>query len=120
MTDSDNCIVYIDIPKPENDDIVVSRTGSTDFLHPGDLLILNIGLDSSTYEDLKDLRAVAVIQELGIESSTKSFDLDGRKGNSQEIQMKIPEWAAPGNYDIRITISNNNLRRVIYRDVKIV
>ncbi|MBR9692029.1 hypothetical protein GOV06_04535 [Candidatus Woesearchaeota archaeon] len=120
LSDTDVCIVYIDIPKPENDDIMIARIRHTDYMSPGSMLAMNIGLESNTYEDLEDLRVTAVIQDLGIRAASETFDLDGREELSKEIYMEIPEWAAPGYYDIRITISNDYLRRIIHRDVRII
>ena len=120
LSDSDICIVSIEAPEPENDDIIVARISNTDYILPGDMLYLNVGLESNTYKDLENLKIVAVIPDLGIRMATGFFDLEARGEESQQMLIEIPEWAAPGYYDIRITISNDYLRRVIHRDIKVI
>jgi len=76
--------------------------------------IYNLG--NTNFENLK---ITAFIDTLGIWKKTRQFDL--KKGEKTKlIPFIIPYYAPKGRHYIRIVVSNDHIRRVIYRDFDVV
>ncbi len=67
-------------------------------------------------ENIEDL---AFIDTLGIWKKTRQFDLK-RGEKTKLISFIIPYYASKGRHYIRIVVSNDKLRRVIYRDFDVI
>jgi hypothetical protein len=57
---------------------------------------------------------------LGIVETTRAFDLGKNNEKSSLIEFAIPASAPRGTYYMRIVVSNDNIRRVIYRDFDVI
>lgn len=69
--------------------------------------------------DLEDLKLIISIQELGIRAVVGPFDLEEDKGVTKRATLEIPDGAEPGKYDVRITVQNEEVNRVKYREIEI-
>jgi len=67
-------------------------------------------------ENIEDL---AFIDTLGIWKKTRQFDLK-RGEKTKLISFIISYYASKGRHYIRIVVSNDKLRRVIYRDFDVI
>ena len=59
----------------------------------------------------------ASIPELGVQRSAKVWKLGVGEVEDKEVFLEIPPDVDPGLYELRITVTNPNIRRVIYRDL---
>jgi len=57
---------------------------------------------------------------LGIWKKTMAFELKKGQETTKLIELDIPYNAPKGRHYIRIVVSNDKLRRVIYRDFDII
>jgi len=66
---------------------------------------------------IKNLKVTAVIQELGIRAVSSNYNLKAGREKVIPLVMNIPDDAQPGTYAVRITLSDDNVRRVKYREL---
>jgi uncharacterized membrane protein len=55
------------------------------------------------------------VPDLGLVKRAGPFDLDDGKEELKELYLELPEWAEPGDYDIRITVSSKDIERTLHR-----
>ncbi len=123
---------YNSIPEPtesNSEELTVKRITiiNEDMLRVGDDILLIVTLYNDGNTNLKDLKITAVAPELAMKKNTGRFDLKKNKEITKTILLEnIPDLpkgcsrcAESDEYDIRITVSNDILSRVIYRPVKI-
>ena len=66
-------------------------------------------------------KVTASIPELGVVRSIRLSDVRYSESSGESITLDIPEYARPGDYDIKITISDDGIRkRTIYRPITII
>ena len=65
--------------------------------------------------DLDDVRILATVHELGLFYSSQRFDIDDYE--MRIFSFDIPSYANPGLYEVRFTISNDEVREIVYRDI---
>ena len=54
---------------------------------------------------------------MDVRKGSTAFDLGKEDEITKKIDIEIPSYAAPGLYYIKITVSNDEVRRVRYRPV---
>lgn len=96
------------------DGIAMSNDGK---VHAGDDLELWVGAENIADIDKSAVTFNAVIQELGIYETSGEFDLDAGEAEVKVLTLSIPADTEPGTYYVRITISDDDVRRIIYRDI---
>ncbi|MFH1182546.1 MAG: hypothetical protein V1702_06310 [Candidatus Woesearchaeota archaeon] len=77
-----------------------------------------IGVENNFRSQLKDLKATIMIPELGLRASSSTFKLSSG-GDTVKQLMLDAENAAPGEYYVRITVGNGDVKRVKYRIITI-
>lgn len=87
------------------------------FVKAGDALELWVSAENSANFDKEDVSVNAIIQELGIYETSGEFNLDAGDSAAKVLTLSLPEGTEPGTYDVRITISDDHVKRVIYRDI---
>ncbi|MBD3249397.1 hypothetical protein GF336_05105 [Candidatus Woesearchaeota archaeon] len=110
---------FEDIPGRDNLMMAGLRVVSGDYIKGGDTLVLAVSLKNTAEEDLENVKVTASIPQMGIVRSVGPFDLEDDEDASKRIYMDIPSDENSGKYAIRISVSNDKLRRVKYRDFKI-
>ncbi|MBN1376934.1 PKD domain-containing protein [Candidatus Woesearchaeota archaeon] len=105
--------------KPE-DDIhlgeieLYGKNSKEDFVIEGsDYLILKVSVRNNGETDLEDLRVKIMIPYLGIENTGGSFDLDEDESATQKLITFID--VEPGEYWVKVTVSNGKVRESEYR-----
>ncbi|MBW2982373.1 hypothetical protein KY343_05820 [Candidatus Woesearchaeota archaeon] len=119
LTDSDICVATV-LNKleegAERNELAISRVMMNDIINSEDILQLNIKFDNRGNQDLEDIRISATILDLDVYDSEGPFDLDEDEQTIKNLFLIMPEYAEPGYYYVRISVSNNKVRRVIYRE----
>ena len=70
--------------------------------------------------DLDNVRLIFSIPEIGIKFKSSGIDLDDGERKSITIQERLPYFVEPGVYYPRITLSNDEIRRVKYGYLEVV
>ncbi|MFA6888660.1 MAG: PKD domain-containing protein [Candidatus Woesearchaeota archaeon] len=96
------------------DGIAMSNDGR---VKAGDTVELYIGAENIADIDKDTVAFNAIIQELGIYETTVEFDMDVGEKEVAVLSLDIPADTEPGTYYVRITISDDYVKRVIYRDI---
>jgi uncharacterized membrane protein len=86
---------------------------------PGEYLQLSFSLQNNLDYTLEDVKVDASIQDLGIRDSDLLRKLSSGDTKNVVFNLDIPYDAAPGLYDIRFVVSNDDVRRVKYRTITI-
>ena len=85
-----------------------------------DLFFMHVNVVNDGDKDLDDLQVKLVIYDFGIMLPTSSFDLNDGDSDGKFIIWDVPRDAAPGDYWVRITVSNDDVREVTHRIITIV
>jgi PKD repeat protein len=96
------------------DGIAMSNDG---IVNAGDTLELYVGTENIAGIDKERVAFNAIIQELGIYETTTEFDLDAGDKEVAVLYLEIPADTMPGIYNVRITISDDDVKRIAYRDI---
>jgi hypothetical protein len=91
------------------------RFVSDEYLVIGEDLITRALLDNVGNADLEDVKVNVLIADLGVRRSVGPFTIDDDDNTDRKVYIQIPDWSQPGEYDVRITISNDDMHRVVYR-----
>jgi hypothetical protein len=114
-----------DKPFRDMDDLLVTRIDidghdiESAVVRPGSYFRLSTGLQNNLDYTLDDIKVDMSIQELGIRDADMLRELDPDDSATVVLNLDIPYWAQPGLYDLRIVVSNDDVRRVKYRVVAI-
>lgn len=84
-----------------------------------DLFFMHVNVNNEGDNDLDDLSVKVLFYDLGIILQTNSFDLDDGDSTGKLIFWDAPSYIEPGNYLVRITVSNDDVREVRHRIVTI-
>lgn len=97
--------------------IALSNNGN---IHAGETLEIYVRAKNIANFDKDAVSYHAIIQELGLYATSGEFSLDADNAKTMILALEIPENTMSGLYPIRITISDDNVKRVIYRDVMVI
>jgi|TARA_Y100000310_G_C20700927_1_gene829809 hypothetical protein len=84
-----------------------------------DLFFMHVNVNNEGTRDLDDLSVRVLFYDLGIILQTNSFDLDDGDSTGKLIFWDAPSYIKPGNYLVRITASNDDVKEVRHRIVTI-
>ena len=119
LTDSDNCMVTVLSrldERAEKNELTISRILTSDIV--GDnILQLNIRLDNTGNQDLKNIVISAMVLEFDSYDTEGPFDLKDGKQATKSLILVLPEDVEPGYYYVRVSVNSNNVRRIVYREV---
>ena len=90
-----------------------------DEVSAGDSLIAKVDIVNSGYQKMKDVTITLSIPELGIKKISGLFDIKKNKQISKQISLELPEGIDAGEYDVKITVSNDLVYNVAYRTVDV-
>ncbi|MFC1732671.1 hypothetical protein ACFL6I_20400 [candidate division KSB1 bacterium] len=91
-----------------------------DVARAGDEIEISVYIENLADYDLEELKLRIFIDELGVWRSIGPFDLDEGDHTTKHVYVDIPEDAQNGEYDVRIVVENQELKRVKYRLVKVI
>ena len=89
-------------------------------VEPGDELPIHVAIENIGSYDIKNIKISAAILEFGEYVPCTEFEFEMRNKESQIITLVIPEDAQPGWYDVRFTVSDDDVRRVKHRDFLVI
>ena len=101
----------------ENSDLQVSRITTYDITE--EEIAYRVNLENFIDKDMENLRVTVYIPDLDIRVITRRFDLDADKEITKKLILELPENVEPGEYLARITISNDDIRRVKHRYLEV-
>ncbi len=116
------CLVCVCSSIATADDLKVVKTRLVfDYVHPYEGILIQVSLENTGSEDLKDLSIRVAIPDLDTRTNIGLFDLDTDDGiYSKLIYLPLSYDARPGEYMVRVTVSNNDVRRIKHRIINIV
>tara|TARA_Y100000310_G_C20171172_1_gene573744 strand:- start:232 stop:576 length:345 start_codon:yes stop_codon:yes gene_type:complete len=84
-----------------------------------DMFFMHVNVNNDGTKDLDDLNVKVLIYDLGILLGTSPFDLNDGDNDGKFVFWNAPDYAAPGDYWARITVSNDDVREVQHRIITI-
>jgi hypothetical protein len=78
----------------------------------------SITVNNDGETNLRNLQMTAYFPEFGVISKSRHFDLTQSGVISRKLYLELPTLE-PGLYDVRFTISNDNVRRVRHREIMV-
>ncbi|MBD3259924.1 PKD domain-containing protein [Candidatus Woesearchaeota archaeon] len=108
--------------RTRNSDLSVDRIALTngEVLPIGELLSASVLVTNDAVFNFEDVTIRVSVPELGITKSILIEDLRSNRDELRNLFIDIPGDARPGEYEVRITVSNDELRRVIHREITVV
>jgi len=105
-----------------NSDLFVDRIALTngEVLPIGELLSASVLVTNNADLDFEDVTIRVSVPELGITRSILIEDLRENRDELRNLFLEIPNDARPGEYEVRITVSNDEARRIIHREITVV
>jgi hypothetical protein len=105
------------IPKKKEGELFIHTVQfiSGEYLVIGEELITNIMLDNVGEAELEQVKINVLIQDLGVWRTVGPVDIDADDSVNRDVYVEVPYWAQPGDYDVRITVTNDDMKRVVYR-----
>ena len=113
-------IVKITVREKSQQSLLIKRTNYNEFIKPGKTQELFVTLENTGNENIEDLKITAFIDTLGIWKKTRAFELKKGQETTKLIELDIPYYAPKGRHYIRIVVSNDKIRKVIYRDFDVI
>ena len=98
-------------------DTYIGRISYEEYPKSGSEQWFDITIENPGTVDWENAKLILNIQDLGIRA-TKSFDLEAGEKVTKSIMVELPE-GAEGQFDVRITLSNEDIYRVKYRLINI-
>ncbi len=86
----------------------------------GDMYFMHVNVNNDGTDDLDDLKVRVLIYDLGVIFQTNPFDLDDGDRDGKFVFWDVPSNVEPGTYWARVTVSNDDVRRVKHRLITIV
>ena len=90
-----------------------------DVLRPGDTLRVAINFENMKDYKMDNIKVSAIIPDLAVWRSRGPFSLKSGKEMSTTLELEIPYDAEPGVYDLRVTLNDDEIRRVKVRQIRI-
>ncbi|PIN79696.1 hypothetical protein COV16_02860, partial [Candidatus Woesearchaeota archaeon CG10_big_fil_rev_8_21_14_0_10_34_8] len=91
--------------------------GNDGIVNAGDTLELYVSTENIADMDKDKVTINAIMQEIGVYATSGEFDLDEDDTESVVLYLDIPADTEPGTYYVRVTVSDDDVKRVIYRDI---
>lgn len=108
------------VPTPKTDRLYIGRISvNGDSLRPGDTLRVSVNIENQYGHKLEDLIVRAMVHDIGVRSGGRRFDLRNREDRLARLSMIIPDDVEPGIYTVRIIVSNDEMKRVRFRDITV-
>jgi hypothetical protein len=90
-----------------------------DMPQAGDEVYVRITVENDR-DDLKDVQIKTLVPDLGELDATGPFDLHSGDSETRVMQFYVSPDTPKGMYPVRFTIQNNDVKRVIYRDIVVI
>jgi uncharacterized membrane protein len=80
----------------------------------------SINLENTLDYRLDDVHVRAFIDAYGLWATKTVHDLDAGEEYTANMHIDVPADLQPGLYDLRVTVSNDDVRRVKYRTLLVI
>ena len=80
-----------------------------------DMFFIHVNVKNEGVKDLDDLNVRVYFYDLGVVLQSSPFDLHNGDTDGKFISWSVPENVKPGNYLARVTVSNDDVRKVRHR-----
>ena len=113
---------YHKIRNEESDLYIANiRFGSVNgFYIDGPGAYFSITLENNGDKKMDDVKVGVLSDELGEYWPIGMADISRGRRSTMTRYLNVPGFAEPGEYDIRVVVSNDELRRVVYRTITII
>ncbi|PIZ50517.1 hypothetical protein COY27_07020, partial [Candidatus Woesearchaeota archaeon CG_4_10_14_0_2_um_filter_33_13] len=98
---------------------IMSVRLSSEILSAGDQLVMYVTLSDKGNTDFNDLTVTAIQPDWGIKASSTEFNLYPGQEKVRTLVLPVPYFAQPGEYLIKLTLSNDYYHESTYRLVSI-
>ncbi|MBI5388948.1 PKD domain-containing protein, partial [Candidatus Woesearchaeota archaeon] len=86
----------------------------------GEPLHVQVTMENKGPRDLKRMRITAMIPELGERAVSRYFTIANDERKSESTYLELPGNTPPGEYDVQITVSNNDeIKRIKHRAIMV-
>jgi hypothetical protein len=92
---------------------------SEETYNPGDLALIRVNMKNNGDEDLQNLKLTSTIYMFGEKGTSGKFNLDAGENTSRNVYVKIPYYAQPGKYLVKLTVSNSHYHDSSYRQITV-
>ena len=92
---------------------------SSEELSPGDYLTLSVGLFNNGDVDLDDAAITVMVYDWNVKVAGREFDLDHDDSYHQLLYLPVPYETLPGDYLIKISVSDDHYHESAYRLVTV-
>ncbi len=99
---------------------VRAKISSDEYMPAGDIVRIRTSVENIGTNDLENIKISASIQKLAVRDMSGSFNLNNGDETSKNLQLRIPEYAEQGTYTIKLSFSNDDMRRIIYREITVI
>ena len=98
----------------------IDRIRWKEYVKAGDDLEVTVDLSNEGDMDLDSVTIQVIIPELGLRERIGPFDINKNDYKLKKILVHIPEHSKAGDYDVRISISNDKIRRIKHRVITVI
>ena len=88
---------------------------STEVANAGEYVSLQVNMKNNGNKKLKDLKVTALVYDLGLKKSGGEFDLKSGQQKSKNLVLQMPYNAQPGEYLVKVTVTNSEYHESTYR-----
>jgi hypothetical protein len=96
------------------------RLNEGEMASAGNQLPVSLVFENNGGSNLDDLRITVSVPELGIFRRAGPFDLKRGETETKSVFLEIPVAAKKGSYELRITVGNDDIKRIKHRPIKVV
>jgi hypothetical protein len=79
-----------------------------------------VGVGNDLGGELEDLQVSVIGLDIDIYGFRTNFDLRGKERVTKALFLDVPNNVQPGNYWIKVTLSNEEFKRHTFREITIV
>jgi PKD repeat protein len=97
-----------------------ARVLEGEHLNVGEMVVTSVKIANDGDADVEDLAVRVTVPQLGLQRSLVIRDLEEEESSVKTFSVDIPKYAPAGEYTLRITVSNDDFRRVIHRTFEII
>lgn len=89
-------------------------------LDDGNVIPIHIAVQNDGDRKLEDVKFSATILELGARKRAGPFDISVGEHESRTLAMELPEDVESGWYMVRLELGNDEVRRVVHRQIHVI
>jgi len=100
--------------------IIVVGSEGLDTAKEDSELLVRVALHNRAEIDLDNAILAIAMPEFGVKRRFGPFDLEENDARSYLVRLEVPAYVQPGEYDLRVSLYNEDLHRFKHRYVYVV